>query len=80
MMSMQSALLSYAIFQALRDYLPDPLMPMETTVIELIAGAMGLAPFMSGVILFIPALEFLTISAENGTDKAQPRSAPALVL
>ena len=40
--------------------------PAETTVIEVVAGALGLAPFTSGFTGLIPALEFLTTPAENG--------------
>jgi uncharacterized oligopeptide transporter (OPT) family protein len=68
-MPMQTALLRYAIFNAFRKHLPDPLTPIETTVIEIIAGAIGLALFTSGVTSFIPALEFLTIPAENGATR-----------
>jgi uncharacterized oligopeptide transporter (OPT) family protein len=39
---------------------------METTLIEIIAGAIGLAPFTSGCTSFIPALEFLATPEENG--------------
>ncbi|KAL6830020.1 OPT oligopeptide transporter domain-containing protein [Trichoderma camerunense] len=65
-MPMQSALLGFAIFQSLRHRLREPLSPMEATVIEVIASAIGLAPFTSGCTSFIPALEFLATPAENG--------------
>ncbi|KID60289.1 uncharacterized protein G6M90_00g080120 [Metarhizium brunneum] len=68
-MPMQSALLGFAIFQSIRPRLSKALTPMETTLIEVIAGSLGLAPFTLGLTSFIPALEFLTKPEENGPFK-----------
>ncbi|KAK3177530.1 hypothetical protein K4F52_009672 [Lecanicillium sp. MT-2017a] len=68
-MPMQSALLGFAIFQSIRPRLSQALTPMETTLIEVIAGSLGLAPFTLGLTSFIPALEFLTKPEENGPFK-----------
>jgi uncharacterized oligopeptide transporter (OPT) family protein len=65
-MPMQSALLGYAIFRGLQHRFTTVLTPMETTLIEIIAGAVGLAPFTSGLTSFIPALEFLATPEEVG--------------
>lgn len=65
-MPMQSALLGYALFRAIRHRLSNSLSPKETTVIEIVAGALGLSPFTSGFTAFIPALEFLTNANEGG--------------
>lgn len=65
-MPMQTALLGFALFRSVQHRLSKPLSPAETTVIEVVAGAVGLAPFTSGFTGLIPALEFLTTPAENG--------------
>ncbi|KAI9172707.1 putative oligopeptide transporter [Paramyrothecium foliicola] len=58
-MPMQSALLAFAIFRSLRPFLSRSLSPPETTIIEIIAGSVGLAPFTAGLTSFVPALDFL---------------------
>lgn len=65
-MPMQTALLGFALFRSVQHSLSKPLSPAEITVIEVVAGAVGLAPFTSGFTGLIPALEFLTTPAENG--------------
>lgn len=65
-MPMQTALLGFAFFRSIQQRLSKSLSAAETTVIEVVAGAIGLAPFTSGFTAFIPALEFLTTPAENG--------------
>jgi uncharacterized oligopeptide transporter (OPT) family protein len=65
-MPMQTALLGFALFRSIQHRLSKSLSPVETTVIEIIAGALGLAPFTSGFTGLIPALEFLTTPAKNG--------------
>jgi uncharacterized oligopeptide transporter (OPT) family protein len=65
-MPMQSALLGFAIFRSLPRRLHAPLSPVELTVVELMAGAIGFAPFTSGCTSFIPALEYLTTPEESG--------------
>ncbi|KAI9779864.1 MAG: hypothetical protein M1839_007177 [Geoglossum umbratile] len=65
-MPMQTALLGFASFRSIQHRLSKSLSPAETTIIEIIAGALGLAPFTSGFTGLIPALEFLTTPAENG--------------
>jgi uncharacterized oligopeptide transporter (OPT) family protein len=65
-MPMQSALLGFALFRTVQHRLSRSLSPKETTIIEIVAGALGLAPFTSGFTSFIPALEFLTTAAEDG--------------
>ncbi|KAL9025087.1 MAG: hypothetical protein Q9196_006031 [Gyalolechia fulgens] len=65
-MPMQTALLGFALFRSIQHRLSKPLSPEETTTIEVVAGALGLAPFTSGYTGLIPALEFLTTPVENG--------------
>ena len=65
-MPMQAALLGFAFFRSIKHRISKSLSPEETTVIEIIAGALGLAPFTSGFTGAIPALEFLTTPLENG--------------
>lgn len=65
-MPMQTALLGFTFFRSIRHYCSTPLSPAETTSIEVVAGALGLAPFRSGFIGLIPALEFLTTTMEKG--------------
>jgi uncharacterized oligopeptide transporter (OPT) family protein len=76
-MPMQTALLGFAIFRSIQHRLSKSLSSVETTVIEVIAGALGLAPFTSGFTAFIPALEFLTTPAEDGPTRF---SVPQLLL
>jgi uncharacterized oligopeptide transporter (OPT) family protein len=68
-MPMQTALLGFALFQRIQHRLSKSLSPEEITVIEVIAGALGLAPFTSGFTGFIPALEFLTTPAKDGPER-----------
>ncbi|KAH8595341.1 hypothetical protein B0O99DRAFT_686767 [Bisporella sp. PMI_857] len=55
-----------AFFRGIQPRLSRPLSPIETTLIEIIAVAIGLAPFTSGFTSFIPALEFLATEEKNG--------------
>lgn len=64
-MPMQSALISVACSRMCRHYVSKSLSAPEVTIIEIIAGAVGLAPFTSGYIGFIPALEYL-VPADQG--------------
>ncbi|KAF4488016.1 oligopeptide transporter [Fusarium agapanthi] len=61
-MPMQSALLGFALLQLFKAHFSTALTPQEITLIEVIAGALGLAPFTSGLTSFIPALQFLVDS------------------
>ncbi|KAL8831926.1 MAG: hypothetical protein Q9170_005088 [Blastenia crenularia] len=65
-MPMQTALLAFAFFRSIQHRLSSPLSPEETTAVEMVAGAVGLAPFTAGYTGLIPALEFLTTPKENG--------------
>jgi uncharacterized oligopeptide transporter (OPT) family protein len=67
-MPMQSALIAFTLFRSLQRRFPglSPLSPPETTLVEVTAGAVGLAPFTSGFISFIPALEYLATAEEGG--------------
>ncbi|KAF5683075.1 oligopeptide transporter [Fusarium denticulatum] len=65
-MPMQSALLGFALLQCFKTHFSTALTPQEVTLIEVIAGALGLAPFTSGLTSFIPALQFL-VGSDRGT-------------
>ncbi|KAK7912198.1 hypothetical protein PG985_014679 [Apiospora marii] len=66
-MPMQSALLGFALFRSVQHRLAKPLSPSELTTIELVAGAVGLAPFTSGFTGIIPALEFIATPTQTGS-------------
>ncbi|KAK7429142.1 OPT superfamily [Neonectria magnoliae] len=66
LMPMQSALLAFSLFRSIQPSLSKPLSTMETTLIVVIAGALGLTPFTSGFTSFIPALRFLATPDKNG--------------
>ncbi|KAF9773031.1 hypothetical protein IL306_009224, partial [Fusarium sp. DS 682] len=58
-MPMQSALVGFALLQCFKSQFSTALAPHEIALIEVIAGALGLAPFTSGLTSFIPALQYL---------------------
>jgi uncharacterized oligopeptide transporter (OPT) family protein len=66
-MPMQSSLFRFAFFNGIQPRLSRPLSPIENTFIEIIAGAIGPAPFTSGFTSFIPALEFLATTEEKSS-------------
>ena len=65
-MPMQSALLGFGFFRTIQHRLSQSLSPKETTIIEVVAGALGLAPFTSGFTSFLPALQYLITPEEGG--------------
>ncbi|WRT69026.1 uncharacterized protein IL334_006009 [Kwoniella shivajii] len=70
MMSLQSALLGFAIFKLL-PHLPSlfpasrPLTPQENVVLQTTAVATGTMPLAAGLVGIIPALEMLTIKEDG---------------
>lgn len=64
MMSLQSALLGYAIFLLLPRLLPrlftKPFTPQENVILQTTAVATGTMPLAAGLVGIIPALEMLS--------------------
>ncbi|KAF9199233.1 hypothetical protein BGZ49_010672 [Haplosporangium sp. Z 27] len=60
MMSLQSSLLGFAIFKALKPYLDVPFGPAENIVLQSIAVATGTMPLAAGFVGIIPALQMMT--------------------
>lgn len=74
MMSLQSALLGFAIFRALPALLPKfagpthkPFTPQENVILQTVAVATGTMPLAAGLVGIIPALEMMNV-AEDGRE------------
>lgn len=71
MMSLQSALLGFAIFKFIPRVLPTlvskPFTPQENVILQTVAVATGTMPLAAGLVGIIPALEMLT-QKEDGRD------------
>lgn len=69
MMSLQSALLGYAIFLILPKLLPQimskPFTPAENVILQTTAVATGTMPLAAGLVGIIPALEMLDIKLDG---------------
>lgn len=68
-MPMQTALLGFALLRSIQHRLSTPPSPAEITIIEIVAGALGLAPFILGFTSLIPALEFLSTTSDAGSSQ-----------
>jgi uncharacterized oligopeptide transporter (OPT) family protein len=64
MMSLQSALLGFAIFKAIPRVLPrlkiKPFTPQENVILQTVAVATGTMPLAAGLVGIIPALEMMS--------------------
>jgi uncharacterized oligopeptide transporter (OPT) family protein len=64
MMSLQSALLGFAIFKTLPFILPKftytPFTPQENVILQTVAVATGTMPLAAGLVGIIPALEMMS--------------------
>lgn len=71
MMSLQSALLGFAIFKILPTLLPTffktPFTPQENVILQTTAVATGTMPLAAGLVGIIPALGMMT-REEDGRD------------
>ncbi|KAF8928198.1 OPT oligopeptide transporter protein-domain-containing protein [Dissophora ornata] len=76
MMSLQSSLLGFAIFKALKPYLSVKFGPAENIVLQSIAVATGTMPLAAGFVGIIPALQMMTIEdnppREDGSHPGGP--------
>ncbi|KAG0279655.1 hypothetical protein BGZ95_000607 [Linnemannia exigua] len=61
MMSLQSSLLGFAIFRALKKYTKVPFGPAENIVLQSVAVATGTMPLAAGFVGIIPALKMMTL-------------------
>lgn len=71
MMSLQSALLGFAIFKPLPRLMPKlfskPFTPQENVILQTVAVATGTMPLAAGLVGIIPALEMMN-RQEDGRD------------
>lgn len=69
MMSLQSALLGFAIFKTLPQLLPkftqSPFTPQENVILQTVAVATGTMPLAAGLVGIIPALEMMTVREDG---------------
>jgi uncharacterized oligopeptide transporter (OPT) family protein len=65
MMSLQSALLGFAIFKTLPQLLPSlmnkPFTSQENVILQTVAVATGTMPLAAGLVGIIPALGMMTV-------------------
>ncbi|KAF9175964.1 hypothetical protein BGX21_005306 [Mortierella sp. AD011] len=71
MMSLQSSLLGFAFFKALKHYLKVPFGPAENIVLQSVAVATGTMPLAAGFVGIIPALQLMT-SDDNPATETSP--------
>ena len=75
MMSLQSALLGFAIFRVLPALLPRffraPFTPQENVILQTTAVATGTMPLAAGLVGIIPALGMMT-PEEDGREGIRP--------
>jgi len=69
MMSLQSALLGFAIFKALPLVFPkmgiSPFTPQENVILQTTAVATGTMPLAAGLVGIIPALEMMNVKEDG---------------
>ena len=69
MMSLQSALLGFAIFRIIPTLLPSlsstPFTPQENVILQTTAVATGTMPLAAGLVGIIPALEMMTLEDDG---------------
>ncbi|KAF9353147.1 hypothetical protein BGX26_009082, partial [Mortierella sp. AD094] len=71
MMSLQSSLLGFALFKAVKHYLKVPFGPAENIVLQSVAVATGTMPLAAGFVGIIPALQLMTL-ADNPATETSP--------
>ncbi|KAF9926367.1 hypothetical protein FBU30_004031 [Linnemannia zychae] len=79
MMSLQSSLLGFAIFKALKNFIKVPFGPAENIVLQSVAVATGTMPLAAGFVGIIPALKLMTIK-DNPDGGSVELSAGNLIL
>jgi uncharacterized oligopeptide transporter (OPT) family protein len=69
MMSLQSALLGFAIFKTLPQILPSlttkPFTPQENVILQTVAVATGTMPLAAGLVGIIPALGMMNVEQDG---------------
>ena len=64
MMSLQSALLGFAIFRSLSLLFPVAFTPQENVILQTVAVATGTMPLAAGLVGIIPAMEMMTVQQD----------------
>jgi len=65
-MAMPSALLGFAYFRTVKNYLNYPFSPVENVLVQSVAGSVGTMPLGCGFVGVVPALEYLLLPEEGG--------------
>lgn len=65
-MAMPSALIGFAFFKSVANYIKYPFTPQENVLVTTVAGAVGTMPLGCGFVGVMPALNYLLRSEENG--------------
>ncbi|TLD25669.1 putative oligopeptide transporter [Venturia nashicola] len=65
-MAMPSALLGFAYFRTVANYLNFPFSPVENVLVQSVAGSVGTMPLGCGFVGVVPALEYLLLPEEGG--------------
>jgi uncharacterized oligopeptide transporter (OPT) family protein len=65
MMSLQSALLGFAIFRSLPRLFPSTFTPQENVILQTVAVATGTMPLAAGLVGIIPALGMMTVQEDG---------------
>jgi hypothetical protein len=65
-MAMPSALLGFAYFRTVKNYLNFPFSPVENVLVQSVAGSVGTMPLGCGFVGVVPALEYLLLPEEGG--------------
>ena len=65
-MAMPAALIGFAFFKTIANYLDYPFTPVENVLVQTVAGAVGTMPLGCGFVGVLPALNFLLKPDENG--------------
>lgn len=80
MMSLQSSLLGFAIFKALKNFITVPFGPAENIVLQSVAVATGTMPLAAGFVGIIPALKLMTLADNPDHGGSVELSAGHLIL
>ncbi len=65
MMSLQSALLGFAIFRTLPQLFPKTFTPQENVILQTVAVATGTMPLAAGLVGIIPALGMMSVEEDG---------------
>lgn len=65
-MAMPAALIGFAFFKSIANYIDYPFTPVENVLVQTVAGAVGTMPLGCGFVGVLPALNYLLKAEENG--------------